>query len=343
LDECEGELACEPKPELFTKLCFENVAAIALGLIALKISMVLSRKWADCWPNRWLVAASIKAEPAVSLLMGLFTGCLLIKCAAERVFCVPNMVVGSNIPDWLLPLEATIGAGLVLGICARASAAALLFLLAISFRFFSANDCVDLLPMWGIAAYFLLAGRNKWSIDQLLGLTKHAHPILMDAGYLALRWATGLGLAYLGLDEKLANPQFALHLIQQMPMLNFMRSFGMSDAIFVLCAGVTEVLVGLTLALGTFPRLSILILSGLFVGTTCIFGQQELYGHMPYYGVIIAILLRGGANAYAPGPLSVQRLSGRLLQAFAWAKPKPVASALGFAKNEAASAVEAKI
>jgi uncharacterized membrane protein YphA (DoxX/SURF4 family) len=103
----------------------------------------------------------------------------------------------------------------------------------------------------------------------------------------------GLGLIILGVDEKLVNPQLALDVLKFRPELDFLRAQNISAPLFVLCAGLSEVLVGLVILLGSFPRLAALFVLVIFAGTTVVFGSSELFGHMAYYGILFQILLRG--------------------------------------------------
>jgi uncharacterized membrane protein YphA (DoxX/SURF4 family) len=296
LDEPECECLKQSKPDLFVKPGFENLGVVLLGLIALHVVTSLSRRF-DNWPfNRHLSTLAITLEPVVNLAMGAFTGGLLIWCAFSKTMFVPNMAVTGAMPPWLLPLQAIVGLGLIVGLAGRACASAMLILLFSTFSCFSLSDCIDLLPMYGIAIYFLLVGRTGFSLDTRLGFGKASAGFCQDLAYMALRSGTGIGLALLGIDEKLLNPQLALDVLQQKPALNFMHWAGMNNEMFVLCAGVAEVVVGLMIVFGSFPRLAMLFLAGLFAGTTILFGTTELFGHMPYYGVILAILLRGGAT-----------------------------------------------
>jgi hypothetical protein len=144
----------------------------------------------------------------------------------------------------------------------------------------------------GFAAFFLLAGRGPFSIDQLL-FPRLTPPInMMRLAPSALRIGVGISLVAVAFTEKLANPQLALSFLQQHP-LNFTAALGvpMSDATFVLCAGTVELLVGLFVLFGLFPRLIILIAWLPFNLTLTIFDWVELIGHLPFYGAMAFLLV----------------------------------------------------
>jgi uncharacterized membrane protein YphA (DoxX/SURF4 family) len=108
----------------------------------------------------------------------------------------------------------------------------------------------------------------------------------------ALRIGVGISLVMVAFSEKLANPQLALSFLQQHP-LNFTAALGMpmSDAAFVLCAGTVELLVGLCVLFGLFPRVIILVAWLPFNLTLTIFDWVELIGHLPFYGAMAFLLV----------------------------------------------------
>ena len=110
--------------------------------------------------------------------------------------------------------------------------------------------------------------------------------------WVSLRVATGGGLALSPSREKLANPALARAFLQAHP-LNFTPWLGVPipDDLFILCAGTTELIIGLCLIFGLFPRLVILT-SWLFINMTLtIFNWVELVGHLPLYGVMGILLV----------------------------------------------------
>jgi uncharacterized membrane protein YphA (DoxX/SURF4 family) len=309
LENGETELLRQPKPEIFCHPSPENVGIIAAAILAYFLAGLFSRKnKLNKWNSR-LIELSTRWQGIISLLMGIFTGTLLVYCAHEYLFLVPNMPLDNEYCDLLAAIEGIVGVGLILGLFTRLCAIALFGGLIASFIAFPGLDCLDLLPMYGIVAYFLIAARGDYSLDRLIKLERATGPLATFWSYRLLRWLTGAGLIILGLDEKLLHPQFSLHLLEHEPALNFLHFAGFPDATFVFCAGVTEVLVGLLIVSGTLPRLGIGFLAGMFAVTPFIFGVEELWGHMPYYGVVIALLLRGnGEHAHMNFRLAVSHM-----------------------------------
>lgn len=295
LSKSEQALLLQSKPTLFTSLGWENVSVMLLAGTAFYIAWLANQRLRQIQISRKLQALCPKWDALISLLINVSTGLMLIKCSSDMTFMVPNLHLHPCCM-WIAQAEALIGAGLILGFLTRACGAAMLFLLCWSFVKFSIGDCIDLTPMYGLALYALLAGRGKWSVDFGLGLTHETDPFLPNLAYLCLRVALGIGLISLGLDEKILNPQLALDLLQHAPGLNCLQSLGMNNELFVLCSGATEIVLGLMLTFGVFPRTAALALLSLFVATTAIFGVTEFVGHLPYYGMILIIVLKGTAQ-----------------------------------------------
>ena len=317
LSKSEAELLAQPKPDLFVHLRWDNGLVGMLVAICLYLAHRLNRKLSAHPLNKKLAATAGAFDPYIQLFIGIFTGLVLLYCAQNMTFFVPNLHLHSCC-KWIARTEALVGLALILGLMARPAAAAMLFLLGFSFLKFPLNDCADLLPMYGIALYVLIAGRGKFSVDYLIGVAGGDALPVCEISTAVLRIAVGLGLICLGLDEKLINPQLALNLLQQHPVLNFMHIFGMSNDLFILISGFVEVSLGICLTFGIFPRLAITALAGLFCATTLVFGSSEFIGHMPYYAIFIAVFLRGAnitASAADWRALFAIRRSRRLVAA----------------------------
>ena len=65
----------------------------------------------------------------------------------------------------------------------------------------------------------------------------------------------------------------------------------MPDEHFILCAGAIELLVGLFLLFGLFPRV-IIAIAWVFINITLtVFNWIELTGHLPIYGAMVVLLV----------------------------------------------------
>ena len=144
----------------------------------------------------------------------------------------------------------------------------------------------------GFAAFFFFAGRGPISIDRLLLPGLEPSPQLMAKAIPALQAGLGLSLVFVAFTEKFANIPLASAFLERFP-LNFTAALGipMSNELFILCAGAVELLVGLWILFGIFPREIILIAWIPINLTLTIFNWTELIGHLPIYGTLAILLV----------------------------------------------------
>lgn len=144
----------------------------------------------------------------------------------------------------------------------------------------------------GAAIFFFCKGRGPHSIDRLLFPGLAPSPALARHGLRLLRISVGVGFVFVAFTEKLANPALAQTFLSQYP-LNFTGATGfpLSNEQFIWCAGTTELLIGLFLAFGIFPRVIILAAWGVINLTLTLFSWVELVGHLPIYGIMAVLLV----------------------------------------------------
>ena len=144
----------------------------------------------------------------------------------------------------------------------------------------------------GFAAFFFLAGRGPISIDRLLLPRLEPSAQLMSKAVPALQIGLGLSLVFVAFTEKFANIPLASAFLEKYP-LNFTAALGipMSNETFILCAGAVELLVGLWILFGIFPREIILIAWIPINLTLTVFNWTELIGHLPIYGTLAVLLV----------------------------------------------------
>ncbi len=144
----------------------------------------------------------------------------------------------------------------------------------------------------GAAVFFFCKGRGPHSIDRLLFPGLAPSPALAKHGLKLLRISIGAGFAFVAFTEKLANPALARTFLDQF-QLNFTGAIGfpLSNETFIWCAGTTELLIGLFLAFGIFPRVIIIAAWGIINLTLTIFSWVELVGHLPIYGIMAVLLI----------------------------------------------------
>jgi uncharacterized membrane protein YphA (DoxX/SURF4 family) len=216
---------------------------------------------------------------------------LLIYGLEGKLFSPNNELAGAS-KYWLGLLQTAAALSLVYGGMTRAGA---VILAAVWFR---SLFVLGLEPMMenahylGFAGFFFLAGRGPMSIDRLLFPNLEPHDRLMVHAVTALRVGIGMSLITVAFTEKLANLPLAIDFLKEYP-LNFTPALGipMSDETFVLCAGAVELLVGIWILFGLFPRVIIVIAWLPFNLTLTIFDWVELVGHLPFYGALAVLLV----------------------------------------------------
>lgn len=220
-------------------------------------------------------------------------------------FAVPLLVLGvqgrlfspNNVPvapwNYLLgTVEIAIALSFLYGGLTRLFAVALGMLWVVGAALLGWEIAFENLHYLGAAIFFYCTGRGPYSIDRLIFPNLEPAPVLLDRGMTMLRISIGAGFAFVAFTEKLANPALAQVFLEQ-HQLNFTGALGlaMSDQAFIWCAGTTELLIGLFLAFGIFPRTIIIAAWGVINLTLTLFSWVELVGHLPIYGIMAVLLV----------------------------------------------------
>ena len=158
---------------------------------------------------------------------------------------------------------------------------------------FGLLPAVEYLVLFGIAVFILL---NNLRFAKLTELLK---PYSVDA----LRIFTGISLVKLGFSGKLLGPWLGQSFIE-IYNWNFLVPLGFdffTDRLFVLSAGMMEVVFGIMLILGTTTRLNMLAISSFIALSNIVFLVQnektealvEFVVHMPVIATALVLLLLG--------------------------------------------------
>lgn len=226
-------------------------------------------------------------------LLRVFTGMSMLLTAYEGAIVAPHLVAFGAFGMVLLFSQAAIG---ILLIANRAilHAAILMILLHLGLAIkFGVVAALEYLIMVAIAVFLLI---NNLPTAELRERYK---PYSVDL----LRILTGVSLITLGISEKLVGAMMAESFLAFYEW-NFMQSIGFeffTDRLFVLSAGVIEVVFGIILVLGTTTRLNVLAFSIVLFASNVLFLIQgeneaalvEFVGHMPVIGVALILLLLG--------------------------------------------------
>lgn len=282
-------------PQLFR---FPQIVGVAL---ALAVTLVLAILWRRFGGDVLLPGPeALGATPAgrarfyalVPLILGMHVAVpLLVLGITGRLFSPNNALAGPWL-YWLGVMQIGISLSLLYGGLARVGGAALCLLWLIGAGVVGLEPMLENANYLGFGAFFMLTGRGPYAIDRLLFPALEPAPRLSHLAMPCLRAGTGLSLAIVACTEKLANPDLARAFLQH-HRLNFTNwlHVPMSDDIFMLCAGSTELLIGLCLIFGIFPRL---IVAGAWIlinMSLTVFNWVELVGHLPLYGVMAVLLV----------------------------------------------------
>jgi hypothetical protein len=233
----------------------------------------------------------------VPLILGIHAALPLIVLGIQGHLFSPNNELSGPWLYWLGVAQIGIGLSFLYGGMTRLAGAALCLLWLVGAGVIGLEAMLENAHYLGFGLFFLLAGRGPYSIDRLLFPALDPTPKLSLLAMPCLRIGTGLGLAVVAFTEKLANPELARAFFQKYP-LNFTGWLGMpmSDDTFALCAGSSELMLGLCLVFGIFPRLIVATMWLLINMTLTIFSWVELVGHLPLYGVMAVLLVWTGGE-----------------------------------------------
>lgn len=254
---------------------------IAWRLVALRLDR----------PELPFLAPLGRLVPWVPRLLGIHLGVALLALAATGAFITPSNDhldgLGGNA---LLLVEGALGIWLVAGYRLRPAAALVLGLgpaLALVAGPTALGECANLAA---VAAFLVVVPPGEDAYGAV-----HPTREQLRRGLLVLRLGVGAALIVLAFSEKLTNPAMAIDTLERYPSLDVFALVGidLSPETFVAIAGATELLFGLLVISGAFPQVAVLVAMVPFNATLLLFGQTEMVGHLPVYGVFLALLVYG--------------------------------------------------
>lgn len=255
---------------------------------------------------------------------------LLVSGVQGELFAPSNALPGAWV--FILGLVQTgVALSFFYGGFTRAAAAVLALLWLLGFVVVGPEGMLETVHYLGFAGFFYLAGRGPISVDRLIFPRLEPPARLMRYALPVMRVGVGLSLVTVAFTEKLANVGLADAFLEQYP-LNFTGALGLPfpDEFFILSAGTVELIVGLFILFGIFPREIILVAWLPFNLTLTVFNWLELIGHLPFYGAMAVLLvwtpqdddqqlwvrgLRGGPLAVEEPEAVAQRQAGEAVSA----------------------------
>jgi uncharacterized membrane protein YphA (DoxX/SURF4 family) len=283
-------------PDGFLSAFCLSAVAVAAGVTALAAVFWRRRGQRDLIPGPERLGATDEGMARfyswVPVVIGIhFAVPLLVLGVQGRLFSPNNELTA----PWIFILgtwQIAIALSFLYGGLTRVFAASLALLWVIAGFVAGWETAFENLHYLGAAVFFFCKGRGPYSIDRMLFPGLAPSPALAKHGLKLLRISMGAGFVFVAFTEKLANPALAQTFLSQFP-LNFTAttSFPLSNETFVWCAGTTELLIGLFLAFGIFPRVIIIAAWGVINLTLTIFSWVELVGHLPIYGIMAVLLV----------------------------------------------------
>jgi hypothetical protein len=280
-------------------------AAESLTLAILAAAVVLTlvvRLIARFWPGVDVPALG-KLAPFMPFAIRLHLAVSMVGLLSLGFYLSPAMDLQADVAGILLGATmAVVAITMATGWNTRAGALLLIVAGPLGMIEFGVWPVLQRIDLLGLGIYVLAAGPGRWSADFESG--RATEPSLVDhaRAIWALKVAAGLALIIVAFAEKLATPDLAVQFLADHPELNVAQQLGvnLSDLEFARAAGGIEVLFGLLLISGALPQACILIAGIPFNATLWFFGTNELMGHLPIYGAMLAILVYGSDPQLRP-------------------------------------------
>ncbi len=279
-------------------------AAVALTLLV----RLVNRYW-DGVDIGWLAAMA----PYIPFAIRMHLAVSLVGLLSLGYYLSPAMDLQTDFAGIALGVVmALVAIAMATGYRARAAAWLLVAAGPLGMIEFGVDPVLQRIDLLGLAAFIVISGPGRWSADlerraasdrfEADGSLTARNLEAMGGAIFALRVAAGAALIIVALYEKLINPQLALDFLAEHPDLQVAAQVGLplSDLEFVRVAGSIEVLFGLLLISGALPQ-AIVVFAGIpFNATLWFFGINELVGHLPMYGAMLAILVFGSHPQLRP-------------------------------------------
>ena len=259
--------------------------AVAWRLVALRFTR----------PELPFLGGLAALTPWVPRLLGIHLGVSLLALAATGSFMTPAAGdVHGGVGTALLLLEAAVGVWLATGVRLEVAAALVLAMgpaLALVAGPTALGECANLAA---VAMFLVIVppGADRYGAAD-------PSPERLGWALLSLRLGVGAALIVLAFTEKFTNPHMAVATVEEFPALDVFAWVGidLAPTTFITIAGAVELLFGLLVISGAFPQVAVLVAMVPFNATLLLFGQTELVGHLPVYGVFLALLVYGSDPA----------------------------------------------
>jgi uncharacterized membrane protein YphA (DoxX/SURF4 family) len=232
-----------------------------------------------------------RLAPYVPRLLAIHAGVSLLAQAARGTYLAPSLDLPSTpLGSALAIAEGVLGVWLVTGFRIRWAALLLVAAGPLGMPSYGVIPILERVDLLGVALFLAILPP-----EDSPGGAVRAAPDRIRTPLLALRVAVGGSLIILAFTEKLARPDLALALLDRYPAFNVLQAFGIpiDDLSFVRIAGAVELLFGLLIVSGAAPQVAVIVAGIPFNATLFFLGTEELIGHLPVYGAMLALLVYG--------------------------------------------------
>lgn len=232
--------------------------------------------------------------PYVPRLLAVHLGVALLALAVSGRFLSHSLPV-EDVPGGSAAelVEAALGVWLITGVRLRPAALGLAALGPLALAAAGPVALLETAALLGIAVFLAIVPPSDGTFGKV-----EAEPHRLRAALLTLRVAVAVSLITLAFSEKFTNPQLARRALGEYPSLDVFAWLGLdvSAETFTAIAGATELLFGLLVLSGALPQVAVLVAAVPFNLTLLLFGQTELVGHLPVYGVFLTLLVYGSSE-----------------------------------------------
>jgi hypothetical protein len=266
-----------------------SLAVIAAAVLGAVVWRLVARRLPT--PELGFLRPLGRLAPYVPRLLAIHAGVSLLAQAARGTYLAPAL----DLPDaWygsaIAIAEGILGVWLIAGFRIRLGAVALVLAGPIGMVMYGVVPILERIDLLGIALFLVVlppgddpAGRAAVGEERV------------RMGLFGLRALVGTALVVLAFTEKLARPALAVAFLDRYPAFNILRAAGLevSNEAFVRIAGGVELLFGLLIISGALPQVAVIVAGIPFNATLFFLGAEELIGHLPLYGAMLALLVYG--------------------------------------------------
>jgi uncharacterized membrane protein YphA (DoxX/SURF4 family) len=252
-----------------------------------------------------------RLAPWIPRLLGIHLGVSLLSLAVQNAYLAPNLSL-DDVPGGaaIAFAEGLLGVWFITGAWLRPAGLLTLLLGPLAALLAGPVSMLEAIDLLGIALFLVVLPPSR----DRYGAVEPSNDTAALAIF-ALRVCAGLALVVLAFSEKFANPALAREFIGNYPAFDLFDLLGipLSGDAFIRLAGAIELLFGLLLISGRMPQVAVIVAGIPFNATLFFLGRTELIGHLPVYGVMLALLVYGSSRRYADAVPAWPKLSRRAI------------------------------